>query len=273
MKISGRDLADRILISLKQEIIDKKLRPILAIILAGEDPASEIYVSYKIKAAKEIGVQADLYRFSKDQYQKCAEKIGLLSADNLVSGIIIQHPVFPDWDFDQLLQQVNLKKDVDGFLSNSPFLGATALGIWEMLGEFAKIEGFKKTEDFLQNKKIVLLGKGRAAGKPTMRLFANKEVKFTLIDSKTQSPDEIIKSADVVISCTGKEHIIRGESVKQGSYIIGVGGKDVHEAEIAGKARLYCPNIDGIGPLTVACLLRNVVLSAHGLHGQFKTTR
>lgn len=267
MKVSGKEIADKILEDLKQQIIARNLKPNLAIILAGEDPASEIYVSYKLKAAKEIGIEANVFRFSKDQYQDCIKKISELSFDSKISGIIIQHPVFPGWDFESLLQKIDPKKDVDGFLPSSSYSGATALGVWEMLGEFAKIEGCLSAEEFLKGKKVVLLGKGRAAGRPTMHLFESKGVEYTLIDSKTQNPDEIIKTSDVVISAVGKRHIIHERNIKQGSFTIGVGSHDVDEEQIALKAKLYCPNIGGIGPLTVACLLRNVVLSAHGLHG------
>lgn len=271
MKVSGREIADKILTDLKQEIIRGNLKPNLAIILAGEDPASEIYVSYKIKAAHSIGIEANIYKFTQDQNDKALETLKALNTDHTVSGIIIQYPVFRSWDFEELLQTLDPKKDVDGFLPSSPFFGATALGIWEMLGEFAKVESFKSTEDFLKDKKIVLIGKGRAAGKPTMRLFGNKSIEYTLIDSKTQNPDEIIRSADIVISASGKKHIINGSNIKTGSYIIGVGvGKeeiegeqktfgDINEEEISQKAKLYCPTIGGIGPLTVACLLKNVV--------------
>lgn len=267
MKVSGKEIADKILEDLKRQIIEKNFKPNLAIILAGEDPASEIYVSYKLKAAKEIGIEANVFRFSKDKYQECAKKISELSADHTISGIIIQHPVFPGWDFESLLQKIDPKKDVDGFLPDSPFYGATALGVWEMLSEFAKIEGCANAEEFLKGKKVVLLGKGSAAGRPTMHLFESKGVEYTLIDSKTESPDEVINTADVVISAVGKRHIIHEGNIKQGSFIIGVGSHDVDEDQIALKAKLYCPNIGGIGPLTVACLLKNVVESSHGLHG------
>lgn len=271
MKVSGRAIADRILTSLKQEITEGELQPNLAIILAGEDPASEIYVRYKLKAAKEIGIEANLFRFSSDQHQECIQKISELNSDNAISGVIIQYPVFTNWNFEELLRQVSANKDVDGFLPNSPFFGATALGIWEMLERFANLEGFSNTKDFLSTKKVVLIGKGRAAGKPTMRLFESKGIEYVLIDSKTKNPDEIIKSADVIISASGKKHIVSGSNIKIGSYVIGVGvGReeiaseqktfgDINEEEISQKAKLYCPTIGGIGPLTIACLLMNVV--------------
>ncbi len=283
MKVSGKEVANTILEDLKQKIAHENLKPNLAIIFASLDVASEIYVNNKVKAAAEIGVEANIYRFDQNQQAQCIQEIEQLSNDEQTSGIIIQYPVFPTWNFEELLGKVDLKKDVDGFLPNSPFLGATALGVWAMLREFAHLEGYKMAEEFLKQKNVVLIGKGRAAGKPTMRLFERKGIKYTLIDSKTENPDEIIKNADVVISATGRKNIVNGENIKTGSYIIGVGvGReeiagenkqslrpnglktygDINEAEIAEQAKLYCPTIGGIGPLTIACLLKNVVSAA-----------
>lgn len=274
MKISGNEVAEGILKKLKQEIQKDNLKPGLAIILAGEDPSSRIYVRSKIKTAGSIGIDAKLFEFSKNEKEKVLETLKKLNRDDSIHGIIIQYPVYEGWNFDELAQNINLEKDVDGFLENSPFKGATALGVWEMLSAFAFHEGFKNPEEFLVRKKVVLLGKGRTAGGPTRDLLTEKGIAFILIDSKTENPDQIIKDADVIISATGKKHIITGEKIKQGSYIIGVGvGKekmdnqekiygDIEEGSVSQKAKLYCPTIGGIGPLTVACLLRNVVESS-----------
>lgn len=267
MKVSGKKLADDILRNLKKQIARKKINPALAIILAGDHPPSKIYVKNKIKKALEIGIDAKLFQFSKNQFEKCLQIVKKLNADKNIHGIIVQYPVFDKWDFENLIQKIDPQKDVDGFLPNSPFQGATALAVWEMLTAFAKIEGFKNAQNFLQNKKIVLLGKGKTAGGPTRDLLTDKKINFTLIDSKTENPNKIIKKADVVISATGKKNIINKENIKNGSYVVGVGvGKedgriygDINEEEVSKIAKLYCPTIGGIGPLTVVCLLKNVV--------------
>lgn len=270
MKVSGRVVAQKILEALKTEIQTNNLKPRLAIILVGSDPSSEIYVNKKIEAASQIGINAVLFKFSEDEKEKVLEKIGQLNSDELVHGIIVQYPVYPTWNFDELSQKVDPQKDVDGFVPGSPFFGATALGVWEMLNEFAKIEGIN-VEDFLKDKKIVILGKGRAAGGPTIKLLKARGYEPVIVDSKTENRDQIIKSGDIVISATGRKHIVNGANVKNGSFVIGVGvgkgenGKtfgDINQKEIGEKAKLYCPTIGGIGPLTVACLLKNVVQSA-----------
>lgn len=273
-KVSGREVAEAILQKLKDKIIKNNLNPSLAIILANNAAASRIYVRNKIKAAKRIGVRTKLYEFSQNQYKKVLETIKILNNDSSTSGMIIQYPVYDGWDFDQLESQINPQKDVDGFLENSPYSGATALAIWEMLTAFALIEGFKETEDFLRDKKIVMVGKGKAAGQPTVKLLTQKGFTPEVVVKETLNPNPIIKKGDVVISATGVKNIINKTNLKKGAYLVGVGvgkeivdGKekiygDIKEDEISKIAKLYCPTIGGIGPLTIVSLLKNVVESA-----------
>jgi methylenetetrahydrofolate dehydrogenase (NADP+)/methenyltetrahydrofolate cyclohydrolase len=133
------------------------------------------------------------------------------------------------------------------------------------------LEGYDSTDQFLTGKKITVLGRGKTAGKPTRELLEKKGFEVEVIHSQTASPDTIIKNSDVCISATGKKHIINASNIKNGAYVIGVGvGKDedqktigdLDEKGIENIAKLYCPTIGGIGPLTIACLLRNVVESA-----------
>lgn len=268
MKISGKEIAQRLLEDLKSEISQNNLHPGLAIILAGDDPSSEVYVAKKVKASSEIGIKAEVHRFIEIEKANCISAIDKLNKNDNVHGIIVQYPVFKGWDFDEISQKVTAEKDVDGFTLNSPFFGATALGVWEMLKEFAAFEGLE-VKEFLRNKKVVMVGKGRAAGGPTIRLLMAKGVEVEVVDTKTENPTEVIKNGDVIISASGKKHIV--SEVKEGSYVIGVGvGReevegekktygDIDEERVAKKAKLYCPTIGGIGPLTVASLLKNVV--------------
>lgn len=274
MKVSGKEVAEAILRKLEKEIEDKNLHPGLAIILANNNPASRIYVNNKIKTAKRIGINAKLYEFSEDEQEKVLKTIQRLNKDSSVHGIIIQYPAYDSWNFSKLEQNINLQKDVDGFLPNSPYNGATALAVWEMLTAFSMLEGFKKTEDFLKGKKIVLIGKGKAAGGPTFKLLEKKRFKVNVVVKETKTPTPIIKKGDVVISATGVKNIVNKSNLKKGSYVVGVGvgkevvkGKqriygDIKEEDVAKIAKLYCPTIGGIGPLTIVSLLKNVVESA-----------
>lgn len=274
MIVYGKPIAESILLNLKETIEVEKLTPHLVVILAGTDQTSRVYIKYKAIAAEKAGIQLTLLEFSEKDNTKTIKKIHELNNDPNVHGIIVQLPLFSSWNGDAMVNLVAPQKDVDGFIADSLYQPATALGVWEMLKEFARIEGFGTAEKFLKDKKIVVLGKGRTAGKPTRELLTQKGFSSALIDSKTENPNDIIRDADIVITATGKKHIINADNLKDGSYVIGVGvgketidGKqktfgDINEDEIKDIAKLYCPTIGGIGPLTIACLLRNVVESA-----------
>ncbi len=274
MKVSGKEVADAIAKKLQEEVKKLKIQPTFAIILAGEDPASRIYVNFKIKRAEEIGVKVIFFEFSKDQFNECIKTIEKLNADKNVHGMIIQYPIYDSWNFDELIGKVDPKKDVDGFSEESPYDKATAMAVWEMLTAFTYLEGFSKTEEFLKGKKIVVLGRGKTAGRPVRELLESYGFEVTVIASDTEDPDTKIKSGDIVISATGVKNIVNGSNVKKGAYVIGVGvgretvdGKqeiygDINEEEISKIVKLYCPTVGGIGPLTIVSLLRNVIDSA-----------
>jgi methylenetetrahydrofolate dehydrogenase (NADP+)/methenyltetrahydrofolate cyclohydrolase len=270
MKISGKPIAEEILLNVQKTIQEKNLQTHLVIINAGSDPNSQAYIKHKKNAAEKYGVKFTEYIFSESEEQKCLEMIETLNNDSSVHGIIMQLPLHANWDRSVFLKAIADKKDVDGFKENSPFFGATALGVWEMLGAFAKEEKFETTEEFLKGKKIAVVGKGITAGQPTTHLLTSKGFPPTVIDSKTKNSDEILQNADIIISASGKKHIINADNIKKDSYIIGIGvGHETVDGvekvfgdinpNIEEKAKLYCPTIGGIGPLTIACLLRNVL--------------
>lgn len=273
-KVSGREVAEAILKKLDKEIKDKNLHRGLAIILANNDPSSRIYVNNKIKTAKRIGINAKLYEFTKGEKDKVLKIIQRLNKDSDVHGIIVQYPVYEGWNFDDFALNIDPQKDVDGFLKDSPYSGATALGVWEMLTAFSLLEGFKRTEEFLKHKKIVLIGKGKAAGGPTFKLLEERGFTPEVVVKDTPNKTRIIKSGDLVISATGVKNIVNKHNLKKGAYVIGVGvgkeiidGKekiygDIKEEDVSKLAKLYCPTIGGIGPLTIVSLLKNVVQSA-----------
>lgn len=274
MKVSGKEVADAISKKLQTEVVALKVRPTLAIILAGDDPSSRIYVKNKIKRAKDVGIEIKLSEFSNSQFGECLKTIQKLNSDKNIHGIIVQYPVYKNWDFDNLILKIDPKKDVDGFGKKSPFEGATALAVWEMLTAFAYLERFSEAKEFLKEKKIVLLGKGRTAGGPIGKLLEDKGLKVSYVVIDTKNPTPIIKSGDIIISATGAKNIINKNNLKRGSYVISVGvgkeiieGKskiygDIKEDEVSKIAKLYCPTIGGIGPLTIVSLLKNVVESA-----------
>lgn len=274
MKVSGKDVAEAILKKLQKKVAKLKVKPTLAIVVAGRDPASRLYVEFKIKTAKKVGVKIKHFEFAENQKDECLKTLQKLNKDKEVHGIIVQYPIYKSWDFNEVFSQIDPRKDVDGFHENSPFSGATALGVWEMLTAFAYLEGFKDTKKFLKDKKIVVLGRGKTAGGPIIKLLQNHGLVVTVISRDTKNPQQVIKSSDVIISATGVKNIINKTNLKKGSYVIGVGvGKeivegrqkvygDINEEEVSKIAKLYCPTIGGIGPLTIVSLLENTIEAA-----------
>ncbi|MFW5703749.1 MAG: tetrahydrofolate dehydrogenase/cyclohydrolase catalytic domain-containing protein [Patescibacteria group bacterium] len=274
MIVKGTPIAKRIRLDLKQQIVLHALRPHLVIIRANKDTPSELYISRKVQYAEEIGVRATVLTYDEEEQKKAQDTIQRLNADHDVHGIIVQLPVYSTWPEEEFVQMVESRKDVDGFKEDSPFTEATAMGIWEMLSEFAMIDGFDTTEEFLQGKQIVVLGRGRTAGQPTMHLLEKKGLAPVNVNSETPEPDAVIRQADVVISAVGKKDLLHAGNTKEGAYVIGLGIDnqasstgdgifgDINEEEISRVARLYCPIRNGIGPLTVVSLLKNVVLAA-----------
>lgn len=274
MKIPGTPIANTILEHLKSQIARIEVTPHLAIILATTNPAPKMYVSIKLRRAAEIGLKTTVYEFNSYDQELCLTTINELNNDPIVHGILVQLPMHEGWDQNQYVNAVLPTKDVDGFLPDSQFKPATGLAVWEMLTAFAQHESFVTTHDFLKNKKITVVGKGKTAGKPTIDILTSEGFLPTVIDSKTQNPDEILKTSDIIISAVGKRNLITADNIKESSYILGIGvgkelreGKeriygDIDEESIQHKAKLYCPTIGGIGPLTIACLLRNVVNGA-----------
>lgn len=274
MKISGTPIAKAILDELKQQIQSFALQPHLAIILATDNPSPKMYVSIKLRRAAEIGLKTTVYEFSPATPQQALETIHVLNSDQSVHGILVQLPMYDHWVAEDYVTTVAPSKDVDGFLPNSQFKPATGLAVWEMLKNFAQQESYHNVHDFLNGKQITVVGKGKTAGKPAIEILKSEGFNPTIIDTKTSNPNEILQNSDIIISAVGKRHLITADNIKAGSYLIGIGvGKELHEGKeriygdideesIQDKAKLYCPTIGGIGPLTIACLLRNVVQSA-----------
>jgi methylenetetrahydrofolate dehydrogenase (NADP+)/methenyltetrahydrofolate cyclohydrolase len=259
MKIDGRTIADGILTKLRDEVAGMAPKPILAVILAGDDPASVAYIKQKQKAAETIGAKLLLSHDLSD--------IEKLNHDPSVHGLIIQRPLPKELgDVQQLLNTVKPGKDVDGFVPDSPFEVPVAMAVWEIL---------KSIRYQVAEKKVVIVGRGETAGAPIARYFAKQHFATSQIHSQTPNPEEIMKDADVIISCVGKSRVVTREAVKPGAILISVGiwrdseGKlhgDYEEDEIADIASAYTPTPGGVGPVNVACLMRNLVHAAQTGH-------
>lgn len=304
MRIDGRLLAQKIFTELKREVKKLNTKPHLAVILVGEDPVWKVYVGQKLKKGEEIGAKVTIKNYESGISNKeLIRRIKELNRDPHIHGIIVQRPLPPQLDKEQLALAVNPKRDVDGFHPKSYYPMPVAAAVLEILEKIYQIKeatgnasrgaprggprllasgirvgltsGRTRRQsgfiNWLKTKNIVVIGKGETAGKPTATSLNKLGAIPTVIDSKAPDPEKLIKRADIVISCVGKPKIVRPEIIKKGVILIGVGlhrdpaGKlagDYDEEKIKDIASFYTPVPGGVGPVNVACLLKNLVDAA-----------
>jgi methylenetetrahydrofolate dehydrogenase (NADP+)/methenyltetrahydrofolate cyclohydrolase len=263
--VDGRSLRDKILTRLTEEIRRKNLKPRLAIVLVGDDEASLRYIKQKQKASGQIGAETELVRLPNDTTQERLDKeILRLNNNKNTDGIIVQLPLPKHLDKEKSVAKISEVKDVDGFLKDSPYREAAAAGIIELLQEY-KVQ--------LVGKKAVVLGSSGLVGVPTVRLLRERGAEVIEIDVNTPGPlAPLVQKGDVVISAVGKINLVTADMVKEGAVVIDAGtnfdpktGKlvgDVDFENVAKKASLITPVPGGVGPMTVAMLMENLVTAA-----------
>lgn len=268
--IDGKAAAAEIKKDLKEKIEHLKTKPKLAIVLVGRNAASEIYVKNKQKAALEIGIESVLYAFDEKATQKELEDlIEKLNKDCSVNGILIQLPLPKSLDAHALIEKIDERKDVDGFCplnigrlqigGLSGLVAATPKGVLRLL-ESAGVK--------LEGKNALVIGRSNIVGKPMAMLLLNKNCTVTIAHSATQNLPELARQADVVVSATGCGKMIKGGWLKKGAVVVDVGisrdenGKIVGDVDFESALEVVSyitPVPGGVGPMTVAMLLENVV--------------
>lgn len=269
--IDGKKISLEIREKLRKEISDLKVIPSLAIIYVGDNPASEIYVRNKIKVGEELGIDVKLFRFNSDERQDVIiNKIKELNEDISVHGIIIQSPVPSQIDEAYINSFIDKDKDVDGFgvfslgslaSNDEKFIAATPYGILKML-EYENID--------VKGANVVIVGRSKIVGRPLALALLNRDATVTITHSKTKNLASITKLADILIVAIGQPEFITSDYVKNGAIVIDVGisrvdGKikgDVDFTKVKEKASYITPVPGGVGPMTIAMLLSNVVESA-----------
>lgn len=273
--IDGKELAGTIRTELKQEVenIKKKgVQPKLAVIMVGEDKASAVYVRNKSKACNEVGVEYEEFLLpTETTMDKLLGLIETLNQDTNIDGILLQSPIPKHLDIDEAFRAIDPGKDVDGFhpvnvgklsLNQDCFVSCTPFGIIKMLETYhVPIEG----------KHAVIIGRSNIVGKPLIQCLLNKNATVTICHSKTQNLEEVTKQADILIAAIGKPEFVTANMVKEGATVIDVGinrredGKlvgDVNFEEVSKQASYITPVPGGVGPMTVAMLMTNVVKAA-----------
>lgn len=259
-KINGKAIADEI----KQEVADQvaklNIKPSLAVVLVGEDPASHLYVSIKKKAAQESGIEIFLYNFEEDAKQdEILQTIKFLNNDKEIDAILVQLPLPEHLDEDKIISAINPKKDVDGFGPNTKnIVSPLNMGIMQLL---------TSTQENLQNKSAVILARSKEFTQSLSNILNDFGIKTSAINPDSSDIKSAAKDADIVISAIGKPESITSEHIKDKAILIDVGttrvnGKTIGDTDFescAQKASHITPVPGGVGPMTVAMLLKNTI--------------
>lgn len=288
MKIDGRLIASEIKLTLKEKIQSlgqRNIIPQLAVVLIGNDPASEVYVRQKLKVGEEIGVQVSLFSLQQsktgsDPVLELKSLIKKLNTDPLIHGIIIQRPVPINIPKEELDLMVLPQKDVDGFHPDSPFTPPIANAVLKILEYVEKDLCSNPKSQLAQNycepfmpwlkkQKILVIGRGETAGRPIAQTLQKMGVNLEIAHSKTENMEKLCLASDILITCVGRPDIVRHNMVNSKTILIGVGlhqeeGKlktDYYEEEVADRIAYFTPVPGGVGPVNVACLFENLIIS------------
>ena len=272
--IDGKALAKNIRENLKKDVEqlkEKGVYPKLAVILVGNDKASQIYVKSKNKACTELGIDYEEVLLGENTTMKeLLDIIDELNERKDISGILLQSPIPEGLDINEAFRRISPSKDVDGFnpvsmgklcLNQDTFVSCTPYGIMKMF-ETYNIE--------IKGKHAVILGRSNIVGKPMALNLLNRDATITICHSKTKNLAEITKQADILISAIGKKNFVTADMVKPGAVVIDVGINrtedglfgDVDFENVKEKTSYITPVPGGVGPMTVAMLMNNVVKAA-----------
>ena len=266
--LNGKELALELQTEIKTEIKGCMIRPSLAVIQIGDNDASNIYIKNKEKACQEVGIYFRLFKFEEDTPElSIINKIKELNNDEYVNGIIVQLPIPERYNEKRILNTIINSKDVDGLTDintgrlvngKKTLVPCTPLGIMTML---------KKYEIEIEGKNVVIIGRSKLVGRPLASLMLNENATVTICHSKTNNLEEYTKNADIIIVAAGVANLLTGDMVKKGVVVVDVGinrvdGKlcgDVKFSEVSKKAAYISPVPGGVGPMTIASLLSNVM--------------
>ena len=245
--LDGQTLSHQILSDLRSKIQELRSELLLSVILIGDDPSSLKYVSLKQKRCQEISIKFDFHHLPENTSQSdLLALISKLNQDPTVTGFFIQLPLPPHINKKLILSGIDPKKDVDGLNPGSNFRPAVVDAIISLLQNY---------QLNFADKKVVIINDSDLIGKPLLKFFP----KAILCNHQTQNISDITRSANLLISATGVKNMITADMVKEGSVVIDVANGDVDFATVSPKCSYITPTFGCVGPMTIACLLKNLV--------------
>ena len=273
--LDGKKAAQKIRNKLKEKVDTLKengITPKLAVIMVGEDVGSKIYVKNKSKACEEIGIKYEEYLLDENtSMEELLDLINKLNDRKDVHGILLQSPIPKHLDINLAIKAISPDKDVDGFhpvnvgklvLGQETFVSCTPFGVIKLLEEY-NIE--------MAGKNVVIVGRSNIVGKPLIQCLLNKDATVTVCHSKTENIKEVTKRADIVIVAIGRANFLKADMVKENAVVVDVGINRNDEGKVCGDvdfenvskiASYITPVPGGIGPMTIAMLMHNIVKAA-----------
>ncbi len=274
--LDGKAVSQRVKNALKDEtekFVEKYgIKPGLAVVIVGDDPASRVYVNSKKKACAEIGYYSEEHALPESTTEgELLSLVEKLNGDEKIHGILVQLPLPKHIDEEKIINAINPKKDVDAFhpvnvgkimIGNFDFLPCTPAGVMELINE-AGID--------LTGKNCVVVGRSNIVGKPQAMLLLHKNATVTICHSKTKNIKEITKNADVLVAAVGRAQMFDGDYIKDGAVVIDVGMNRLENKKLVGdvdfesaekKASYITPVPGGVGPMTIAMLMKNTLTAA-----------
>lgn len=283
--VSGKELATEKRAFIKEKVselhTEKNIQPSLAVILVGEDPASQSYVRAKQRACEEAGIRSILEKYpSSITEQDLLDRVTYFNQDPSVHGILVQLPLPEHINELAIIEHISPNKDVDGFhpvnvgrmmIDQKSFLPCTPYGIVEMI---------KSLDVSISGKHVVVIGRSNIVGKPVGQLLLKEDATVTYCHSRTKDLASITKQADILIAAVGRAKLIGPEYVKDGAIVIDVGVNRLETGKLCGdvdfetvkeKASYITPVPGGVGPMTITMLLQNTLESAQNEASENKT--
>ncbi len=267
--INGKAIANDLKEQLAQQVATMPEKPGLAVILVGEDPASKVYVSNKIKACEKTGIRSIERRLPADTTNEEIERlITSLNEDKTIDGILLQLPLPRHLDSDRLIQLIAPEKDVDGLTLHN--IGALVAGLDGMVPctPQGSLRLIKSVIPDLSGLHAVVIGRSLLFGKPMAQLLLQENCTVTTAHSRTQNIAEICKNADILVAAVGREKMVKSDWIKPGACVIDVGINRMENGKLCGDidydaakdiAGAITPVPGGVGPMTIACLLANTI--------------
>ncbi len=276
--IDGKEVANKVKNELKIECDELKkqgINPRLAVIMVGDNPASKVYVKNKSKACDMVGIEYEEHLLDDDISQdKLTRLIKELNNNRRIHGILLQSPIPKHLDINQAFKLISDDKDVDGFnptsvgklvIGEDTFISCTPYGIMRI---------FKDYDIDLEGKDVVIIGRSNIVGKPLLQCCLNKNATVTICHSKTKNLKEFTKKADIVIAAIGRAKFVTADMIKEGAIVIDVGINRTEDGKLVGDvdfenvekiASHITPVPGGVGPMTIAMLMKNVIKAAKSL--------